>query len=297
MDAIVVAALYQFKVVDDAPALQAALKILCREQGILGTLIVASEGINGTVSGSRAAIDHLHQYLLAQGFNNMEYKESFAPEHTFRKMKVKLKKEIVTLGVHVDPREKVGTYLQPREWHEFIQQPDVIIIDTRNDYEFMTGTFEGAIDPHTKSFGEFPEYVAKHMQDAKDKKIAMFCTGGIRCEKSTSYMLQQGFSEVYHLKGGILNYLAEIPPEESLWKGECFVFDRRVGVGHGVDLGATRMCFGCGHPLFAEDLEHPHYEEGVSCQYCHDQTSDEQKARFRMRQSQKVRHNKVAHPD
>jgi UPF0176 protein len=294
MDAIVIAALYQFKVVLDAAALQTALKTLCKEQGILGTLIVAPEGINGTVSGSRAAIDCLHHYLLDVGFNSMEYKESFAPEHTFKRLKIKLKKEIVTLGVHVDPREQVGNYLQPKEWHEFIQQPDVIIIDTRNDYEYLTGTFEGAIDPQTKTFGEFPEYVAKHLKDAKDKKIAMFCTGGIRCEKSTSYLLQEGFGEVYHLKGGILNYLAEIPTEESLWKGECFVFDRRVGVGHGVDLGHTRMCFGCGHPLFEADLSHPHYEEGVSCHACYEQTTLEQKARFRMRQSQKDRAKKLA---
>ncbi len=288
MDAIVIAALYQFKVVNDAAALQEALKVLCREHAIRGTLIVAPEGINGTVSGSREAIDALHHYLLSVGFDSMEYKESFAPEHTFKKLKIKLKKEIVTLGVHVDPREKVGTYLQPKEWHEFIQQPDVIIIDTRNDYEFLTGTFEGAIDPETKSFGEFPAYVEKHLKDAKDKKIAMFCTGGIRCEKSTSYLLQEGFGEVYHLKGGILNYLAEVPPEESLWKGECFVFDRRVGVGHGVDLGQTKMCFGCGHPLMADDLTHPHFEDGVSCAYCFEHTTEAQKARFRMRQSQKV---------
>jgi UPF0176 protein len=289
MDTIVVAALYQFKAVADASALQQNLKALCKEQQILGTLIVANEGINGTVSGSRQAIDVLHHFLLAQGFDRMEYKESFAPEHTFKRLKIKLKKEIVTLGVHVDPRETVGTYLQPKEWHEFIQQPDVLVIDTRNDYEFVTGTFEGAIDPQTKTFGEFPNYVQEHLKDAKDKKIAMFCTGGIRCEKSTSYLLQQGFKEVYHLKGGVLNYLAEIPSEESLWKGECFVFDRRVGVAHGVDLGHTRMCFGCGHPLFEGDIEHEHYEEGVSCQHCYLQTTPEQKARFRMRQSQKAR--------
>ena len=293
MDVIVIAALYQFKIVADASALQEALKELCREQGIRGTLIVAPEGINGTVSGSRSAIDSLKSYLVATGFDNMEYKESFAPEHSFKKLKIKLKKEIVTLGVHVDPREQVGTYLQPKEWHEFIQQPDVIIVDTRNDYEYLTGTFEGAIDPETKTFGEFPAYVEKHLKDAKNKKIAMFCTGGIRCEKSTSYLLQEGFSEVYHLKGGILNYLAEVPPEESLWKGECFVFDRRVGVGHGVDLGQTKMCFGCGHPLMADDLTHAYFEDGVSCAYCFEQTTDAQKARFRMRQSQSQRQKAV----
>ncbi len=288
MESIVVAALYQFKVVTEPANLQQALKELCKAQSILGTLIVANEGINGTVSGSREAIDVLHNFLLAQGFNQMEYKESFAPEHTFRKLKIKLKKEIVTLGVHVDPREHVGTYLEPKEWHQFIQDPDVIIVDTRNDYEYLTGTFEGAIDPQTKTFGEFPTYVKEHLSDAKDKKIAMFCTGGIRCEKSTSYLLQEGFKEVYHLKGGILNYLAEIPAEESLWKGECFVFDRRVGVAHGVDIGHTAMCFGCGHPLFEDDIKSTMYEEGVSCPHCYEQTTDAQKARFRMRQSQHV---------
>jgi UPF0176 protein len=231
MESIVVAALYQFKVVADPASLQQLLKDLCQTQGILGTLIVAHEGINGTVSGSRAAIDVLHTVLVAQGFERMEYKESFAPEHTFRKLKIKLKKEIVTLGVQVNPRDHVGTYLSPTQWHEFIQQKEVIIVDTRNDYEYVTGTFEGAIDPQTKNFGEFPDYVQTHLKDAKDKKIAMFCTGGIRCEKSTSYLLQEGFKEVYHLQGGILNYLAQIPPEDSLWKGECFVFDRSCGRG------------------------------------------------------------------
>ncbi len=216
----------------------------------------------------------------------MEYKESFAAAHPFRKLKIKLKSEIVTLGVAVNPREHVGTYLSPREWHELIQQPDVLVIDTRNDYEVMTGTFKGAIDPKTRTFGEFPDYVAKELADAKNKKIAMFCTGGIRCEKSTSYLLQEGFTEVYHLKGGILNYLQEIPDADSLWEGECFVFDGRVGVEHGVSPGHTRMCFGCGHPLLEADLLSPHYEEGVACAWCHDKTTEEQKARFRMRQRQ-----------
>jgi UPF0176 protein len=286
MSQVVIAALYQFLAVENPAALQEELRTFCREQGILGTLIVAGEGINGTVSGSRDGISRLHELLLAKGFTRMEYKESFADAHPFRKLKIKLKQEIVTLGVKVDPRDHVGTYLSPQEWHELIQQPDVLVIDTRNDYEVLTGTFKGAIDPKTRTFGEFPDYVAKELADAKDKKIAMFCTGGIRCEKSTSYLLQEGFQEVYHLKGGILNYLKEIPDAQSLWEGECFVFDSRVGVEHGVNPGHTRMCFGCGHPLLEEDLQNPHYEEGVACAWCHDQTTDEQKARFRMRQRQ-----------
>ena len=286
MSQVVIAALYQFRTVENPAMLQESLRTFCREQGILGTLIVAGEGINGTVSGSREAISNLHRLLLEQGFTRMEYKESFAEAHPFRKLKIKLKQEIVTLGVEVNPREHVGTYLSPQEWHDLIRQPDVLVIDTRNDYEVMTGTFKGAIDPKTRTFGEFPEYVAKELADAKDKKIAMFCTGGIRCEKSTSYLLQQGFREVYHLKGGILNYLAEIPDQESLWEGECFVFDSRVGVEHGVSPGHTRMCFGCGHPLQEQDTQNPHFEDGVACAWCHDKTTDEQKSRFRMRQRQ-----------
>lgn len=285
-DTVVIAALYQFLAVAEPQVLQQQLRQLCQEQGILGTLIVAGEGINGTVSGSRAAIDALQQFLVQVGFTRLEYKESFAPEHPFRKLKIKLKQEIVTLGVSVDPKELVGHYLQPREWHELIQDPDVLVIDTRNTYEVKTGTFKGAIDPQTQTFGEFPEYVQQQLKDAKHKKIAMFCTGGIRCEKSTSFLLQEGFTDVYHLKGGILNYLAEIPDAESLWQGECFVFDGRVGVGHGVSLGDTKMCFGCGQPLLADDFQHPQFELGVSCAYCFDKTSEEQKARFRMRQRQ-----------
>lgn len=286
MPHVVIAALYQFRAVENPAGLQSSLKSFCADREIRGTLIVAGEGINGTVSGSREAITALHERLVEDGFTRMEYKESLADDHPFRKLKIKLKAEIVTLGVPVNPRDQVGTYLDPRQWHELIQQPDVLVIDTRNDYEVLTGTFKGAIDPKTRTFGEFPDYVARELADAKDKKIAMFCTGGIRCEKSTSYLLQEGFREVYHLKGGILNYLAEIPDNQSLWEGECFVFDNRVGVEHGVHPGHTRMCFGCGHPLLEADLAHPRYEEGVACGWCADKTTEEQKARFRMRQRQ-----------
>lgn len=282
----VVAALYQFHPVDNPAGLQQQLLDLLNSLNICGTLIVAGEGINGTVAGSRASIDQMHKYLLDYGFTNMEYKESSSSEKPFRKTKVKLKKEIVTLGVEVQPRSQVGHYLNPEEWHDFIQQDDVILIDTRNDYEYKAGTFKNAIDPQTESFREFPDYVEKNLSDAKDKKIAMFCTGGIRCEKSTSLLLQQGFKEVYHLKGGILNYLEQIPAEQSLWEGECFVFDNRTGVTHGVQEGESVKCHACGWPLSPEEVELPSYELGVSCVYCIDKTTEQQKSGFRMRQSQ-----------
>lgn len=282
----VVAALYQFLAIDDPAALQQELLELLNNLDICGTLIVAVEGINGTVAGSRQAIDQMQAFLLQKGFNAMEYKESISSEKPFRKTKVKLKKEIVTLGVPVEPRSMVGHYLDPQAWHEFIQQDDVILIDTRNDYEYKAGTFKNAIDPKTESFREFPDFVEKNLIDAKHKKIAMFCTGGIRCEKSTSLLLQQGFEEVYHLKGGILNYLAQTPSEKSLWEGECFVFDNRTGVTHGVEEGNSVKCHACGWPLSPDEVELPSYELGVSCVYCIDKTTEAQKSGFRMRQSQ-----------
>jgi len=286
MNQWVIAALYQFHPISFPADLRNRLEELSTHLGLCGTLIVAAEGINGTVAGSRAAIDELHQVLLHEGFDRMEYKESFSRDKPFKRMKVKHKDEIVTLGVDVEPLAQVGHYLEPAEWHKFIQQEDVLVIDTRNRYEYAAGTFKNAIDPKTETFREFPAYVEEHLSDAKHKKIAMFCTGGIRCEKSTSLLLQQGFEEVYHLKGGILNYLNEIPEDESLWKGECFVFDGRVGVGHGVEEGESAMCFGCGWPLMRHELQSVKYERGVSCPHCYDQTSEAQKARYRMRQQQ-----------
>ncbi len=281
-----VAALYQFMPVADPEALQDQLLTMLTEVGICGTLIVATEGINGTIAGSREGINKVHQFLLAAGFDHLEYKESLSDDKPFRKLKVKLKKEIVTLGVEVAPLDRVGHYLEPQEWHEFIQRDDVIVIDTRNDYEYKAGTFKNAIDPQTESFREFPQYVAEHLADAKDKKIAMFCTGGIRCEKSTSLLLQEGFKEVYHLKGGVLNYLEHMPEEDSLWEGECYVFDHRTVVTHGVTEGKGSKCHACGWALVPEEVALPSYEHGVSCVYCIDKTTDKQKAGFRMRQSQ-----------
>ena len=282
----VVAALYQFKEVSNAAELQQRLLDLVNSIHLCGTLIVASEGINGTVAGDRAAIDAVYQFLLSEGFNAMEYKESFSSEKPFRKMKIKLKQEIVTLGVEVKPRDLVGHYLDPKQWNELLERDDVILVDTRNDYEYKAGTFKGAIDPKTESFREFPDYVKQNLEQHKDKKIAMFCTGGIRCEKSTSLLLQQGFNEVYHLKGGILKYLEETPAEESLWEGECFVFDGRTAVTHGVEEGENIKCHACGWPLTKAEAELPNYELGVSCVYCIEKTSESQKAGFRMRQSQ-----------
>lgn len=281
-----VAALYQFKLVEQPQLLCAQLQQLTEQLLTCGTLIVAGEGINGTIAGSRAAIDQIHQFLLAAGFDRMEYKESSSSERPFRRMKVKLKTEIVTLGVAVEPRELVGHYLEPAEWNALITQDDVLVIDTRNRYEYKAGTFKNAIDPETESFRQFPAYVKTQLADAKQKKIAMFCTGGIRCEKSTSLLLQEGFEEVYHLKGGILNYLEKTAAEDSLWQGECFVFDGRVGVQHGVAEGQSNMCFGCGWPLTPEEMTTASFERGVSCPYCFEQTTAEQKARYRMRQQQ-----------
>ncbi|MFB2538699.1 MULTISPECIES: rhodanese-related sulfurtransferase [unclassified Acinetobacter] len=282
----ILAALYQFKAVADAAALQQQLLDLVAKINLCGTLIVAGEGINGTVAGDRQAIDSLKQFLLEQGFDGLEYKESFSQDKPFRKMKIKLKKEIVTLGVDVQPRDLVGHYLDPQQWNDLLNQDDVIVIDTRNDYEYKAGTFKGAIDPQTESFREFPEYVEKHLAEHKDKKIAMFCTGGIRCEKSTSLLLQQGFNEVYHLKGGILKYLEEMPEEQSLWQGECFVFDGRTAVTHGVAEGMNEKCHACGWPVTPEEQQLDSYEHGVSCLHCIDKTTEQQKQNFRMRQKQ-----------
>lgn len=279
-----VAALYQFRALPDAASLRQQLLDLGQRLDLCGTLIVAQEGINGTVAGSRQAISELHDFLLAAGFDGLEYKESAASAQPFKRFKVRLKKEIVTLGVPVAPREQVGTYLNPDEWNALLDDPDVILVDTRNRYEVKAGTFRRAINPEIDSFREFPQWVEEHLEGAQGKKIAMFCTGGIRCEKSTSLLLQQGFTDVYHLRGGILKYLEDVPPAQSRWDGECFVFDGRVTVGHGLSKGQTVMCHSCGWPLTPEERQHPHFEEGVSCPHCFQQTTASQKAAFRERQ-------------
>lgn len=285
---IVIAAFYKFIRLADYVKKQQVLLPYCLEQGVKGTILLAPEGINGTIAGSRQAIDSVLSFLHSDPLlADLEHKESYSENQPFQRLKVRLKKEIVTLGVPgIDPNEKVGTYVSPKEWNTLISDPEVIIIDTRNDYEVEIGTFKGAQDPQTKSFGQFPDYVRTHLDPDKHKKVAMFCTGGIRCEKASSFMLNQGFEEVYHLQGGILKYLEEVPSEESLWQGECYVFDRRVSVTNGVSEGSYYECYGCGHPISEADKESPKYTEGVCCPYCFDTLTEKKKARMQERQKQ-----------
>lgn len=284
----IVAALYHFTPLKSPDAVVGELKELCSQNSIKGTLILAEEGINGTVSGTREAIDVLRSFFESKKIlDGMEYKESFCEIQPFYRLKVMHKKEIVTLGIpEVDPREQVGDYVEPHEWNEIIQQEDVLVLDTRNTYETLMGTFQGAVDPQTETFRDFPEYVQKNLSACKDRPIAMFCTGGVRCEKASSYLLKEGFKKVYHLKGGILNYLEKIPPSESLWQGECFIFDQRVGLMHEVKKGNYAPCYGCRMPLSPSDLELESYEKGVSCLHCHESLTAERKERLRQRQRQ-----------
>lgn len=283
-----IAALYHFSRFEDPATLRGPLLDLCLAHGIKGTLLLAREGINGTIAGPRAGIDAVLAHIRAlPGCADMEWKESSAEKPPFARMKVRLKKEIVTLGQpDVDPRARVGHYVEPRDWNDLIRSPDVAVIDTRNDYEVAIGTFEGAIDPKTQSFRDFPAWWEANRHRFHNKRIAMFCTGGIRCEKSTNWLLGQGVQEVYHLKGGILRYLEEIPPENSTWQGDCFVFDERVSVGHGLRPGPHILCRGCRRPILPQDRERPEYEEGVSCHLCFRETTEADKTRFRERQRQ-----------
>lgn len=252
---ITIAAFYKFVEIADCEALRARLLDACRREGIKGTILLAREGINATVSGGAEGIGNLLELLRADSrFADLTVKFSRAESHPFQRLKVKIKPEIVTFGVpEANPGVQVGTYVAPSDWNALIRDPDVVVIDTRNSYEVSVGTFEGAIDPETAAFGEFPEFVASRLDPATTPKVAMFCTGGIRCEKASAFMLARGFGEVYHLEGGILNYLEKVPPEESLWRGECFVFDERVAVAHGVKAGTHVMCATCGHPVARDD--------------------------------------------
>jgi len=283
-----VAALYHFTRFDDPDALRAPLRELCEEKDVRGSLLIAAEGINGTIAGPRAGIDAVLAHIRAlPGCADLEWKESTATEAPFARMKVRLKKEIVTMGVPgVDPKAKVGHYVRSEDWNALISAPDVAVIDTRNDYEIAIGTFEGAVDPETTTFREFPAWWQENKDRFHNKRIAMFCTGGIRCEKSTNYLIEQGVEEVYHLKGGILQYLEDVPEEDSLWHGECFVFDERVSVGHGLKEGPHLLCRACRRPLLPEDTNRPEYEKGVSCHQCLSEHSDADRARFRERQKQ-----------
>ncbi|MDP4537449.1 rhodanese-related sulfurtransferase [Alkalimonas collagenimarina] len=284
----VVAALYKFVRLPDYQQLRDKLYQLLVEHKVKGTLLLAEEGINGTICGQRAGIDAVKAWLAAEGrFDQLSYKESFADEPAFYRTKVKLKSEIVTMGVpDVDPAHIVGTYVKGEQWNQLINDPDTLVIDTRNDYEVAIGSFKNAINPNTTSFREFPEWAANHLDRTQHKKVAMFCTGGIRCEKSTAFLKEQGFDEVYHLDGGILKYLEEVPEEQSLWQGECFVFDQRVAVKHGLEQGSYDQCYACRMPLSAEDMKSKHYIKGLSCPHCYDSTTAEQKASFAERQKQ-----------
>ncbi|WP_020210304.1 rhodanese-related sulfurtransferase [Gilvimarinus chinensis] len=288
MSEIVVAALYKFVLLPDYKELRQPLLSECERLGLKGTLLLAAEGINGTISGTRAGIDGLLSYLKKdERFADLEHKESLHQDKPFYRMKVKLKKEIVTMGVEgIDPKQIVGTYVKPKDWNELISDPEVLVVDTRNHYEYAIGSFERAVDPETETFREFPEYVKDHLSPEKHKKVAMFCTGGIRCEKATAYMKEQGFDEVYHLEGGILKYLEEVPEQESLWRGECFVFDNRVAVNHSLEKGSFDQCYGCRHPITEQEKDSPQYLKGVCCPHCFDSLSEDQKKRFAERQKQ-----------
>jgi UPF0176 protein len=285
---VVVCALYRFVRLEDYRELRTPLLRLLHEHGIGGTLLLAPEGINGTVSGSRAAIDALLAWLRGDArLSALEAKEAYADNIPFKRARVKLKKEIVTLGVPgIDPNHSVGTYVDPADWNALISSPDVVLVDTRNDYEVRVGTFRNAINPQTDTFRDFPGYVQRQLDPEKHRKVAMFCTGGIRCEKSTALLRQLGFENVYHLKGGILKYLEQVPEQQSLWEGECFVFDERVTVDHRLQPGSYRQCNACRMPVSAADMESPDYRPGISCPHCADRLSAQQRERFAERQKQ-----------
>ncbi|MES2663563.1 MAG: rhodanese-related sulfurtransferase, partial [Pseudomonadota bacterium] len=283
-----VLALYRFVDFERFESFQIPLLDFCKKHGLKGTLLIAKEGLNGTIAGSSDSIAEFLNFLRQQPeFVDIDGQYSHCEKPPFLRMKVKLKQEIVSLGVDtIDPKQQVGIYVQPEEWNQLIANPDTLIIDTRNRYEFDIGTFSGAINPETDAFREFPEFEKKHLAEHKDKPIAMFCTGGIRCEKATSFLLSQGYNQVYHLKGGILNYLANVKTSESLWQGECFVFDERVTVDHHVQPGTYDMCHACRYPITEADKLSDDYKPGVSCPHCIGQKNSEQLQRYTERQKQ-----------
>ena len=287
---ILVAALYKFVEIDDLLSLQNNLYKICEENNIMGTILIADEGINGTISGKHNEIKETISSLTSDNrFSNIEIKYSSTDKQPFHRMKVRLKKEIVTIGLpEINPNKKVGRYVKPEDWNELISDPNVIVIDTRNKYETKIGSFQNALDPETSSFREFPDWVKKfkNSEDNTNKKIAMFCTGGIRCEKASSLMKEEGFEDVYHLQGGILKYLETVDKENSLWNGECFVFDQRVCLTDELEVGSYKMCFACRMPITEEEMLNEKYIEGISCIYCYDKTTKEKKERFGSRQKQ-----------
>ncbi len=288
MSPYIVAALYKFVNLPDYANLREPLLNCMLRHKVAGSLLLAEEGMNGTIAGSRGGLDAVLAHIRSDPrFSDMAHKESTAAEAPFYRTRVKLKKEIVTMGIpRVDPNQKVGTYVKPEDWNQLISDPDVLVVDTRNDYEYELGTFKGALDPDIKTFREFPGYIQNNLDINKHKKVAMFCTGGIRCEKSTSYLRSLGFENVYHLEGGILKYLETVPKEESLWLGECFVFDNRVSLIHGLGEGHREICHGCRHALSEQDKKSPEFEPGVSCPKCFDKQTPKQQQAYRERQHQ-----------
>lgn len=288
MSHILVAALYKFVALPDFAQLKTPLLNCCEQHGVKGTLLLAREGINGTIAGTAPGIHAVLDLLRSDArFADLEHKESFANEMPFYRMKVRLKREIVTLGLpEINPAAMAGTYVKPEDWNQLISDPDVVVIDTRNDYEVAIGSFEGALNPNIKSFRELPDWVRQQTSFDKKTKVAMFCTGGIRCEKSTAFMRAEGFDEVYHLQGGILKYLETVPPEHSLWRGECFVFDERVAVGHGLAPGEHELCRSCRHPIGEAEKNSNYYVAGVSCPHCYESKSEAKKRGLMERQKQ-----------
>jgi len=286
---ITVAAFYKFVALPDYATLQQPLQEVCEANQVKGTILLAQEGINGTITGTQAGIESVFNRIQSdERLTDVDIKYSPAQKPPFEKLKVRLKKEIVTIGIpEVSPTQQVGTYVPPKDWNNIISDPDVTVIDTRNDYEVGIGTFQGAQNPNTATFTEFPDYANNNLDPNKNKKVAMFCTGGIRCEKASSYLLSQGFEEVYHLKGGILKYLEDIPPEQSLWQGECFVFDERVAITHGLETGSYALCYACGHPISEEDRQSDRYEIEVSCPHCFSNQTEEIREKLRKRKQQR----------
>ena len=287
---ISVAALYQFTPFDDPARLRDPLLDACTANDVKGTLLLAREGINGTIAGKAGGIDAVLSHVRRlPGCEALDVKFSHAEAMPFNRMKVRVKREIVTMGEpDIDPTASAGSYVAPEDWNALISDPETLVIDTRNDYEVAIGSFRNAVDPHTASFRQFPEWFRAHREEllAGRKKVAMFCTGGIRCEKSTSFLRSEGVDEVYHLKGGILKYLEDVPQEESLWDGECFVFDERVSVAHGLAQGTHGLCRACRRPISEADRSSAHFVEGISCPHCVEERGDDQRARYAERQRQ-----------
>jgi len=292
MDSYLTTTFYHFVKIEEYKKLQPVIQKFCDKSFIKGTILLASEGINGTLSADEKNINGFHHFIknderFKNKFKNISHKESWAKKNPFYRMKVKLKKEIVTLGVEgISPTKKVGKYVNPDEWNELISDPDTIIIDTRNTYEVDIGSFKGAVNPKTKSFRELPQFLEKNIKKYKGKKIAMFCTGGIRCEKATSFLVEKGIENVFHLQGGILKYLEKISKEKSLWEGECFVFDQRVAVTHKLKEGKYNQCFACRHPLSPDEMLSEEYKKGTSCPYCYNKLSNKKKSSLLERQKQ-----------